>query len=102
MPAPMRWPASPTGPQSRSSPGGRAGPTAPATAFGRRATASKAASRVPAYEHTRLSPFEPPRAATGSAPLRATEYGDCGRGFGAGADGRRWDRGKWDQGGADP
>jgi len=31
-------------------------------------------------------PIEPPRAATGSAPLRATEPGDSGRRFGQRAD----------------
>jgi hypothetical protein len=32
------------------------------------------------------APIEPPRAATGSAPLRATESGDSGRRFGQRAD----------------
>src|SRR5262249_32094075 len=46
-------------PKSRSLPGGRVGSTAPVTAFGRRATASKAGSQSTTYGAHRL-PSRPP------------------------------------------
>src|SRR4030095_7180187 len=59
MAAPMHRTASPTAPKSRSLPGGRAGPAAPATAFGRLATVSKAGSRSTTYGAHRLPSQHP-------------------------------------------